>query len=975
VIHFALDFKKQNDRWPRVAVTTFTRKATQELSERLVKLAMTDFPEALEFVSSTQFLKVSTIHGILDRFLKEHGHSVGLTSDFGYMKESEANHVAKKTLRDLAMNAAKYEPVFSSYSFTQLNELLQESLEHDLEGFTPLTESHLKKMLGEELAFWKGELGNFLAHARDVEVGEKLRGIWNKLEKVEPLLTPEKWSTAFQHVGEVIDGITLTGASTKKEPGASLYKAFKDLWDDFKKLSSSKYDPASFANLDKINRGFALLRDDFRLQIEHLKKTNRRIEMSDLENFSAQIVRNFPEAAAVFSADTDFWLIDEFQDTSPQQVLLLDALIGRKPYYLVGDPQQSIYLFRGARAEVFRDRVARLQKEGGRYEVLDTNYRSSPSLLALINDLSTGLGPQFQSMKPDSSKERPSLSPEGRFVLISKDSEDPEASELESLYQHILRLRDRGIAYENMAVLGNQNKQLELIGAFLTKRGLPVHLHSSGLFWLRREVQDALALLKFFVNPYDDFNLMRLLRAPFLAIADQDIVDRLAIREKSVWEALQTFDKSGEGHASIGKLLHLFEHRQKLGITVGFQRSLEGLGFFDLHLRADPSGRAEGNLWKFIHLLRNFERERGANFVRFIKDAERARSAERTPDAPGAIEPDKINIMTVHAAKGLQFDCVLLPFLGKSPKQENMLSFTVDEARKIWSVRAPATENDLKTSSSLFETSVIEDLRGRHAEEDLRKFYVAYTRAKQHLYFSWQQPPGKASWALYLQNFDLQPGRHSKNGYTYEVFEGVENAGVLAATAAHDDRLVPPVFEGRRVVDWTHAASQKLAVTKLVKEKLKPIQQSAFVKKNQGILFHRLMEIIRYSGYQNMARLLREWFPENTEQVAEALNYIFSLQEPPMLDLIKTGNLEWSFRTRKSGELKEIDGQIDLWGFSGKKLWIVDYKSGGSMQMESALQQLHIYAEAVKDFLSWKGEIHLAVVYPFLKKLHIEEFR
>ena len=121
VITQALAFFAREQRWPRFVVTTFTKKATQELSERLMILCLQEYPQAMDFISSSGALKVSTIHGVLDELLKDLGHLIDLKSDFSYLTESEALFLSKKVLKEIVEeDNADVQELLASFSFFQL---------------------------------------------------------------------------------------------------------------------------------------------------------------------------------------------------------------------------------------------------------------------------------------------------------------------------------------------------------------------------------------------------------------------------------------------------------------------------------------------------------------------------------------------------------------------------------------------------------------------------------------------------------------------------------------------------------------------------------------------------------------------------------------------------------------------------------------------------------------------------------------
>jgi ATP-dependent helicase/nuclease subunit A len=119
VIEFALDFQNKEDRWPRVILTTFTRKATQELKERMLLYCMEEKPEALEFVQSSSFLTITTMHGLFNLFLSRHGQVMGLPSQIKIVDGSQGRFWRKQILRDLSADLQKYK-YLSFFDFKRL---------------------------------------------------------------------------------------------------------------------------------------------------------------------------------------------------------------------------------------------------------------------------------------------------------------------------------------------------------------------------------------------------------------------------------------------------------------------------------------------------------------------------------------------------------------------------------------------------------------------------------------------------------------------------------------------------------------------------------------------------------------------------------------------------------------------------------------------------------------------------------------
>lgn len=952
VVTQALAFFAKENRWPRFVVTTFTKKATQELSERLMLLCLQEYPQAMDFISSSGALKVSTIHGVLDEFLKDLGSLIDLKSDFSYLTESEALFLSKKTLKEIIeQQQPEAQELMTSFSFFQLHSLLRESSRLSLQETQPLDFLTSENFLKEHLLFVQKQVKALLVEISQYHLPDKWQVVAATLSQIEKYLALPQWKHSPEALA-LIDQLDLrSGLKLKSHPDCTIvYDALKTVVEELRDLDHPRYQLNAIENLAKYNELFAKLRSVYCENLNSEKKRLSRIEMGDLELFALEICHADRHKVASWSLKKDYWFVDEFQDTSPLQMSILKRLIGTRPYYLVGDPQQSIYLFRGARSEVFLEQFKNVESNNGEIHLLDRNYRSTPALLAFINRWVADRGDDFAPMIPALESTQSS---QADVTCFTSDS---PANEFQFLLQSIRKLQSEGVSLEKIAILVRRNRDLEDVGQFLSQHQLAVHLHSSGLFWQRREVLTALSLLKFLIRPFDNENLVTLLRCPVIAITDQQIVDAAAVSGKdSLWKKINTLANTAEALQPLCEILQLkYTH----GIVQAFETGIKNLGFIDHHLEIDPTGRSEGNLWKMVSLLKNFERERGASITQFINDCERAILYESSVDSPGSVEKNKINVMTVHASKGLQFEHVFLPLLAIKPYRENQLSFAHDEKNNRWSIRAPADESETKSSGSMFEKAVLKETHQRQDQEDLRVLYVAITRAMKHLYLSWSTPVPQNSWAQTFQ-FLLEP--QQSTGYTL-AFESLQE--VPGDSTSNTSRASDKVRDPYQTIRWDDLKIQSQAVTKIVSQQQKSYK-AAYIKKQQGILFHKLVEIIKYPVPKDIPVLLETWFGSQQEAVVDALNYILALKEPPLVDLMKVGSVEWAFRYKTQDQT--LDGQVDLWAIYNNTLWIVDYKSGERILLEKSFAQLQVYASALISYLNWQGPVQSAVIYPFLK--------
>ena len=563
----------------------------------------------------------------------------------------------------------------------------------------------------------------------------------------------------------------------------------KKVLDDIKKwLKEPANHPSSWSHFEALSKNLEQLFVVFKKDFESLKNETGQFEMSDLELLTYQVTQKEPQLCEEFSRLWNYWFVDEYQDTSPLQVKILNKLIGARPSFIVGDPQQSIYLFRGARSEVFTLKEKEILENGGELSVLNKNYRSQPELLHFFNDFFSNISPHFKPMKPrdhkgicknkivatysiahkgdvsnvstiktgeNHSEKRQGLQEDSLLEkpvnLMALGTESRTKNEDIAIYNYILNLLSKGQKHEDICILAKTHNHLNNIASFLDSKGLPTHIHGFRGFHERREILDALGILKFIINPHDNFNLINILRSPWFHVEDSLIVDKLADRPHFYWETLSSSLKE---HKSIQSLVQLLRNSSKMGVNESFKRALVDCGIFDLARHCDPSGRRESNLWKLVTCLEIEQRRSGFNYLKFIYSLSEGEWAE-AGDAVACLEPQSINLMTIHASKGLKFRNVILPRMDRKPLLTRSSSqkplINVDEDTQKWTLAIPLGE-EKKMSHSPVAREVFEKLSEKERAESDRLLYVALTRAEESVFLSWVKDDiEKGSWAEKIQ--------------------------------------------------------------------------------------------------------------------------------------------------------------------------------------------------------------------------------
>ena len=265
----------------------------------------------------------------------------------------------------------------------------------------------------------------------------------------------------------------------------------KELLDDENDPTAWRELAAQFETVERVARRFSA-------EFRRVKRERGSLEIGDLELLVMEATRKSPEAGAAFASDWDHWLIDEYQDTSPFQVRLLKELTGQEPVFVVGDPQQSIYLFRGARAEVFGQREDEILSGGGERKLLTVNRRSEPELLLFLNDFFTRFEPPFQAMEPflqDGQVVEPSKCVAEFFIAPEPEDEtvDPREVEMKAIVSRVQALMSEGARPDDICVIARKKQTLYDVAEWLSRYGISTHVHASAEFFERREIRDALA--------------------------------------------------------------------------------------------------------------------------------------------------------------------------------------------------------------------------------------------------------------------------------------------------------------------------------------------------------------------------------------------------------------------------------------------------------------------------------------------------
>ncbi len=419
------------------------------------------------------------------------------------------------------------------------------------------------------------------------------------------------------------------------------------------------------------------------------------------------LFHNSPDVALKYQDIYHYVLVDEYQDTNyAQHQIVLQLTRRRQRICVVGDDAQSIYSFRGAEI----GNILHFQEayQGARLFKLERNYRSTQTIVDAANSL-------IRHNQGQIPKQVFSENPKGAPIEMFRTYSDID--EAATIVRHLTRLHQREhLPYSEMAILYRTNNQSRSFEEELRRRGVPYHVYSGLSFYQRKEVKDAIAYLRLCVNPLDETALRRVINYPTRGIGGTTVERVWAEAASSGISPWRVVEQPSAHGLAAGPARKLTAFATLIG---QFRQAMdEGMDVYALMLKilsesgmqadvfqgSDPDGIArQQNLQELTDSISTFVQERQEQGLPMgVADYMQEVSLLTDPGEGKADEDaDHVALMTVHASKGLEFKAVCVVGM-----EENLFPSQM----------------------------AMDDPRG--LEEERRLFYVAMTRAGEHLALS-----------------------------------------------------------------------------------------------------------------------------------------------------------------------------------------------------------------------------------------------
>jgi Superfamily I DNA and RNA helicases len=437
-------------------------------------------------------------------------------------------------------------------------------------------------------------------------------------------------------------------------------------------------------------------------------KDNNTMDFSDLI-INLKNILLVPGILEMVQKRFKYFIVDEYQDTNLTQGQIVDLMSSKEGNLcVVGDPDQSIYKFRGAQISIINDFAK--NHRNTKIIKLEENYRSTPQILEAANVVIAN-NPQNYDKKLWTSKGNGD-----KIRLISLDSEEEEGKYIADTIMENVEKGKYG--YKDFTVLYRANFQSRAIEQKLLKAKIPYRIFGGIEFFQRKEIKDVLSFLKVFVNPYDEISFIRICKCMKIGIGDKAVekIESFAKKNNLDFVEVLKYSKSIKGITQkakdfLWKCNELFEEAKQFDETPGeileffYNRS----GYSDF-LDDDEEWERKDNVNELISSFATaFREEPDLSFEEYLNEVAMYSSADKTEN-----DDNFVSLMTVHKSKGLEFSYVFITGVeeglfpmktkGYGPISENS---DMEEERRLFYVAMTRAMNKLEITGS----------RNRHGNE------------------------------------------------------------------------------------------------------------------------------------------------------------------------------------------------------------------------------------------------------------------
>ena len=746
-----------------ILAITFTRKAAGEMKERVRKSiearldndATGFWHKQLEALNRAQ---ISTIHGLCSRILRENPVEMRLDPAFVVAEEFASEEFLEECLgqylrRELHEGNKALGKLIEIYGTTGLMRLVKDILPSLGNIFAKRDLSKPYQDNVNSLPKIKDELCILV---RDMVLNRK--DLASKTTKA---------GKALEQMAKVIEDIC---AGIKQEPAdfSLLQQSIGDMQarggvKDYINAIREKQGQIENVAVDQAALELLPCWQELLSGLgSYVREQKRQLDLlnyDDLENYTVELLQGNAAVRHKYQERYRYIMVDEFQDTNDRQRQLIYLLCGDdaeklqgQKLFVVGDPKQSIYRFRGADVSVFARVRREIEASGGQNLLLKTNYRTVDKILLAVNSafrllmgVDTSKDVYFEQLANyKTGVEAPQLLLVEYKKECGKSKFQVEAEAVAMAIEAYHEGRDYEgnqllapkVPYGKMAILLRAMTHSEDLAVALQERGIPYEIVDGKGFYECQEVLDMLHLLTALSNRYNSLELAGVLRSPYFGLDDETLTKLFLQKAACLWDAVQGAEleafpeEQRELVIRAAKLLQeLYQQASVMALPELWQCIWQKLAV-DAVLSVQEHGANKlANVKKLRQLALEYSMQRNATLTDWLDYVKRLRAAEARETTANLDAADAVQIMTIHKSKGLEFGTVFLPYLNSNTQPDTT---EIKYLRGVGlGIKAPDKKGVLQNTSVL--QKVKEEDKRLDLEERKRQLYVAMTRAENRL--------------------------------------------------------------------------------------------------------------------------------------------------------------------------------------------------------------------------------------------------
>lgn len=728
-----------------IVAITFTNKATQEMIERIrgeIKKNFHKNDKWKRFYRDLERANISTIHGFCSKILRENPIEANIDPYFEILDENTSKSLLNQSiLQVLGEQLEKDGNVFK-----MMKAFRQYKIENIVEDILALYNN--VRTVGMSFEELKKKTVDYITSLEvkkeDIEeIKETLLYLMENLSKrskIYKLKSDPVWMEFYngdykkEDIYIYIEYIQENLGSSNKEVEKQnrlrellskvlLGKEKKNLW-----LYETLLD--LLIKIDKV--------------YENFKRVEGGLDYDDLQNKVLTLLDN-ESIKKKYHKKFRYFMIDEFQDTNELQKKIFYKLasnnkpLDRENLFVVGDPKQSIYGFRGADIDVFYDVIQDIASfNQDNIITLQRNYRSTNTLLKFVNTIfSTLMGGRYDKLVAHNKSENP-IDVE---IIDREDMEKIEGiddstlaniQEADIIARRIRELvDDKKYNYGDFALLFRSTTRNHFYEKALRDYNIPYFNSSSKRYFHKQEIIDLINGLKAISNPYDHIATIGFLRGPMIGLRDDTIYWILRNKEENIYETMIKMksadtiyqDEKYKLTMAIELLDYFFNIKDLYDISHIVEELIEKTLFIETLLLKSHGDQSMANVYKFLEITREYDSSSRPSLEDYIDYLEELRKKSEEEGVIHSEDANVVKLMTIHGSKGLQFPVVIIPEMARDAGGAYpSILFNKDIGIGIRTQDNRALYDMLRTGY------ITKDM-----EERKRVLYVAMTRAKELL--------------------------------------------------------------------------------------------------------------------------------------------------------------------------------------------------------------------------------------------------